>query len=78
MYNDHINHGDTDMKLSTHRLLQLHSLSDDTASRARVCLRGAGNLERIGNVRGAQYQRAKGMRYQVVSDKAASLVEKYK
>ncbi|MCY1197225.1 hypothetical protein D9M72_85870 [compost metagenome] len=57
--------------LSTHRLIQLHNLADDLSARARVCLRGAANLERIGNARGAQYQRAKGLRYQGIADAAA-------
>lgn len=61
--------------LTTHRLIQLHNLADDLSSRARVCLRGAANLERIGNKRGAQYQRAKGFRFQVIAEKAARRVE---
>lgn len=58
------------MELSTHRLIQLHNLADDLSSRARVCLRGAANLERIGNAQGAQYQRAKGLRYQAIASVA--------
>jgi hypothetical protein len=58
--------------ISTHRLVQLHNLADDLSARARVCLRGAANLERLGNFRGAQYQRAKGLRYQAIAY-AASL-----
>lgn len=57
--------------ISTHRLIQLHNLADDLSSRARVCLRGAANLERIGNALGAQYQRAKGLRYQAIASAAA-------
>lgn len=57
--------------ITTHRLIQLHNLADDLSSRARVCLRGAANLERIGNARGAQHQRAKGLRYQAIADAAA-------
>ncbi|MFY4006001.1 hypothetical protein [Achromobacter denitrificans] len=57
--------------LSTHRLIQLHNLADDLSARARVCLRGAANLERIGNARGAQYQRAKGLRYQTIAGAAS-------
>lgn len=61
--------------LSTHRLIQLHNLANDLSSRARVCLRGAANLERIGNARGAQYQRAKGLRFQAIAEKAGRRVE---
>ncbi|MFY3300220.1 hypothetical protein ACOTEY_00545 [Achromobacter xylosoxidans] len=61
--------------LSTHRLIQLHNLADDLSARARVCLRGAANLERIGNARGAQYQRAKGLRYQAIAETAARRLE---
>lgn len=60
--------------ISTHRLIQLHTLADDFSSRARVCLRGAANLERIGNARGAQHQRTKGLRYQAIAEKAARRV----
>jgi len=60
---------------STHRLIQLHNLSDDLSARARVCLRGAANLERIGNTRGAQYQRARGLRYQAIASAAARRLE---
>ena len=63
------------MKLTTHRLIQLHNLADDLSSRARVCLRGAAHLQRIGNAKGAQYQRAKGLRLQVIAEKAARRVE---
>ena len=62
-------------KLSTHRVVQLHNLADDLSSRARVCLRGAANLDRIGNSRGAQYQRSKGLRYQVIAEKAVRRLE---
>lgn len=62
-------------KLTTHRLIQLHNLVDDLSSRARVCMRGAANLERIGNARGAQYQCAKGLRFQAIAEKAARRVE---
>lgn len=54
--------------ISTHRLIQLHNLADDFSSRARACLRGAANLARIRNTKGAQYQRTKGMRYQRIAD----------
>ncbi|OZI59920.1 hypothetical protein [Bordetella genomosp. 11] len=57
--------------LSTHRLIQLHNLADDLSSRAQVCLRGAVNLDRIGNARGAQYQHAKSVRYQRIADAAS-------
>ena len=61
--------------ISTHRLIQLHSLADDMSSRDRVCLRGAANLERIGSKRGAQHQRAKGLRYQAIADAATRRLE---
>lgn len=57
--------------MTTHRLIQLHNLNDDFSARANVCLRGAANLERIGNTRGAQYQRVKGLRYQAIAERAA-------
>lgn len=61
--------------MTTHRLIQIHNLADDLSARARVCLRGAANLERIGNARGAQYQRAKGLRYQRIADAAERRLE---
>lgn len=61
--------------ITTHRLVQLHNLADDMSSRARICLRGAANLERIGNSRGAQHQRDKGLRYQVIAEAAARRME---
>ena len=62
-------------RLSTHRLLQLHDLADSLTSKAHVCLRGAANLDRIGNYRGANYLRAKGLRCQIIADKAARILK---
>lgn len=59
------------LAVSTHRLIQLHDLADKLSAYSRVLLRGAGNLERVGNHRGAHYQRAKGLRVQAISDRAA-------
>lgn len=59
------------LAVSTHRLIQLHDLADKLSAYSRVLLRGAANLERIGNARGAQYQRAKGFRCQVIAARAA-------
>lgn len=61
--------------LTTHRIIQLHNLADDLSSRARVYLRGAANLERIGNKRGAQFQRAKGGRLKVIAWKVSRRLE---
>lgn len=59
-------------KLSTHRVIQLHNLSDDFSSRARVCFRGGANLKKIGNNNGAQYLFYRGVRFQRIALAAAS------
>jgi len=64
-------------KFSTKRVVQLSIIADDLASRARVCFRGAANLERIGNRRGAQHQRALGARYHVIAVQASRLLERF-
>lgn len=63
------------LAVSTHRLIQLHDIADKLSAYSRVLLRGAGNLERIGNTHGAQYQRAKGLRCQVIAERAARRIE---
>lgn len=53
--------------MTTHRLLQIHTLLDTCESKARVCRRGADNLARLGNGAGAAHQLRRAMRFERVA-----------
>lgn len=57
------------MEISTHRAIQIHNLEDTCSSKARVLRRGAENLDRIGNKKGAGYQIRKALRFERVASK---------
>jgi hypothetical protein len=48
--------------MTTHRAIQIHNLKGECSSRSRVLRRGAANLERIGNRKGAACQVAKAVK----------------
>lgn len=50
--------------MTTHRLVQIHSLRDAVSSKARQCRRAADNLARIGNGRGAGHYLRRAARYE--------------
>lgn len=55
--------------MTTHRHLQIHNLEDTCASKARVLRRGADNLARIGNDKGAGYQLRRALKFERVAAK---------
>jgi hypothetical protein len=63
------------MRLSTKRLVELHNLADNLQSRARLCFNSANALRSIGNTRGANYCSARGLRCQVVAERATKRIE---
>lgn len=64
------------MKLSTHRLIQIHNLADDMSARARVAHRGAVNLARIGNRNGSRYMAARAARFSSLADACLARLER--
>ena len=57
------------MTFSTHRIIQLHNLENTCSARARVLRRGADNLARIGNDKGAGYQLRRALKTERVAAK---------
>ncbi|MCY1303262.1 hypothetical protein D9M68_694370 [compost metagenome] len=64
------------MKLSTHRLIQIHNLGDDLSSRARVAHRASVNLARIGNAKGSRYYAVQAARLSSVADACSARLER--
>lgn len=64
------------MKLSTHRLIQIHNLGDEMSARARVANRGAVNLARIGNQNGASFMAVRSARFAAIADACAARLER--
>ena len=65
-------------RMTTHRVLQLSNLLDTMTSRAGVCRRGAENLRRIGNDKGAAHQDERAARFERIANRAAALLAKDK
>ncbi|MFU3877731.1 hypothetical protein ACM7HL_34275, partial [Pseudomonas aeruginosa] len=64
------------MKLSTHRLIQIHNLADDMSGRALVAHRGAVSLARIGNQKGSRYMAARAARFASLADACVARLER--
>lgn len=58
-------------EMSTHRHIQIHNLLDNASCLARQCRRGADNLARINNAKGATHMLLRAMRLERIASACA-------
>jgi hypothetical protein len=60
--------------MTTHRHIQIHNLLDTASCKAGQCRRGADNLARINNSKGATHLLRRAMRLERIASTCASLL----